>query len=162
MNAVEEHKQVPFQLMNGKMVTVDAGVLELMTLLRDAGIKTLYSCEDNLGLAYVCMPMRDGLRFRRLIRWTGLDKKFLSGHREVRFSGFLSQGTRQLFEFACYIKKRGGRKSYRTEHCINNYWGFRTTYRWPASDNEYVLEMLERAVRSREIEKEMLQIGMEK
>lgn len=41
------HKTVPFDLINGKTVYVDVGVVDVLTELKRLGVKTQYSCQGD-------------------------------------------------------------------------------------------------------------------
>lgn len=48
-----EHKQVPFLLRSGKSTKVDMGLYHILWCLRELNVVTQYSCQANLGNAYV-------------------------------------------------------------------------------------------------------------
>jgi hypothetical protein len=134
---MNEHEQVPFRTVQGKWVGVDEGLEEILTVLRDNGIRTTYSCEGNYGQAYILFPMRDGFKFRRLIRGTSIGRKFDGGRRSIELSFFRDKGTNWVWKTIVRFKTRSGvrtRISFKTEHTISNHYGFRTTYRWPSQD----------------------------
>lgn len=135
-----EHPQVPFRRKDGKMVTVDEGLEELMVLFRDNGIVTQYSCENNYGETYVVTTMRTGWRFRRMVRKTEFATKFRKGRRSSEIAWFKDRGTYLVWSslFRLGPKRRG----FRTEHTISNHYGFRTTYRWPAQHTSALLNAL--------------------
>lgn len=141
-----DHPQKDFMTHNGKMTTVDEGVYDLMILMRDLGIKTQYSCEDNqiTGQAYVVMSMRSWFKFKRLILRSTFQRHLLSAKRTIEFSLFSSKGSYRWVITTVYLTQpKRHRVDYRVEHTISNAYGFRTTVRWPSKDTELILKALQ-------------------
>jgi len=131
---VTQHHQVPFRTLDGRLVTVDMGMHRIMTILRDAGIETSYSCENNMGQAYILMPLRAGKKFERLIRGSEFDLRRKMGRRRIEITLYKNKGCHRLFETILHLS-RGAARGYRTEYLVENHYGLRAAYRWPAQHN---------------------------
>lgn len=142
-----DHKQVPFgTLANGAIIEVDEGMHDILSLMRDLGLKTQFSCQDNLGLAYVVMDQKSANLFENLLRKSEVGyisrfilKKFIEGPR----SRDLCLGFRR-FTFLRLVWKRNSDLHFQVERLYQNgpHW-LRTSYRWPATMSPLVLHMLE-------------------
>ena len=71
-----KHVQVPFKTKTGTQVEVDEGMLEVLTLLRDLGVETYYSCQgdprtdEHMGRnTYVLASGRDLSKLMAKIFW---------------------------------------------------------------------------------------------
>lgn len=54
---VPNHTQVLFELASGEMVTVDEGLFDLLTKLKQLGVNTQYSCQQDARGAYFVADM---------------------------------------------------------------------------------------------------------
>ena len=114
-----KHVQVPFKTKTGIQVEVDEGMLEVLTLLRDLGVETYYSCEgsprtdENLGRnAYVLASGPDLSKLMMKIFWhhkrghytqpsSAMVEDFLGGTKTFEWGKFEAMKHRFLEDDGC-------------------------------------------------------------
>ena len=145
-----DHEQVEFIDFDGMPTTVDAGLIDIMELLLEHRVQTQYSCEDNMGQAYVIADRKSFKQLERRIWRSYFSRRYSPRSRQVARDFFRG---RHEYDFALYLTRpetqrtlfrvlfeRGGAKSksarYTTERIFNNYRGLRTSFRWPPADSE--------------------------
>lgn len=157
-----DHDQVDFETRRGELVTVDEGLLEVLTLLKELGVETLYSCQGNHFDAYVCAytkgfdsVIRRALSLYRKQMLSGPSMRviweFIHGEKELDFSAskhfgaYYRDGDADHFRFSfrkvfhINQQKTPHRWAYEREWTTQH--GRRTVLRWPP-DKTFELEQL--------------------
>lgn len=131
------HNQVPFVTKKGVVTTVDEGLLYVLTLLKDLGVETQFSCQGDFFGAYV---NADTPTFRPVIL------EALKRHREGSLSDssmifmydFLYTGLRELTldrrlksEVRFADEEGYNPQCFSYERELKGLRGPRTTIRWP-------------------------------
>lgn len=142
------HEQVPFRTLNGKNCLVDAGMLDILNLLKRFGVVTQFSGEDNMGTGYVLATGQSTRRFEKKVqRLYSQDKLSIATAQIVE--NFLK--STRVFEFFHFIGDRSFSYCTRTKNLETEYvvertysllYGYRTTYRWPQQDSDQLLSAL--------------------
>jgi hypothetical protein len=155
-NFAPDHVQVPFSLATGKFCLVDEGLYDILTKLKELGVVTRYSCEDNRDHGYVQTTGRSSRKLEKITKRLysrgelsdetfELVESFILGDRELEVFTYLGKINR-------YVKLRYVTKR-KTGYVIERDWspryGYRNTYRWPVEHSALLLraltEILEKA-----------------
>lgn len=163
------HVQVPFRTLSGIQVEVDEGMLEILTLLRELGVETLYSCEGVLGEsekwfkhdAYILCNGRQLTVLLAKIFW--LHKRGRYSNRISWLAHRFANGTKdfEYGKFKVWEQKSTGKKVHETkskkqfvaegkfargyviEELYSKHYGWRATIRWwKLEDGAHVKELL--------------------
>lgn len=148
------HKQVPFLTAEGHLTEVDEGLYEILTLLRENGVRTQYSCQGNDPFgAYVLGDFQSFYRLARKIRTNyrkghyslssrAVIRSFKTGFHSYELRLFLDRGTDERWTG---VFKRGKKtpESYAVERSLDNYYKARLVFRWPKEDTPKVLKLLQ-------------------
>lgn len=153
-----DHVQVPFKTKSGIQVEVDEGMLEILTLLRDLGVETYYSCEgskrteEHMGRdSYVLASGRDMTKLLAKIVWhrkrghyTGpsasLVDGYLGGVKNFEWGKFKAYKHKYLHNDGCERVKTVALRQltlqgrygfmYEVEQLYSKRYGWRVGVRW--------------------------------
>lgn len=140
------HVQVPFVTRGGVETTCDEGLFDILTLLKEAGVETHYSCQGAEFGGYICAftPGMQPVVARALqlheMRWlsvqsTNLLDEWRSGYREItdRMGVHKKLAERQ---------HEWGPQHFAHERETNGIYGDRTTIRWPKTRTHELHQLL--------------------
>lgn len=148
------HVQVPFQLLSGEIVSVDEGLLKVLTKLRDSGVRTYFSCQGDGFAGYISADRKSFRPLLRAIQKTMHRHAYLpdtQAFAEKLFtSGYLYSVGVYSRDFSNELFFKRIRKESTTGHIIeriwDNHWGFRTIIRWPKDETHILLQLLEETI----------------
>jgi hypothetical protein len=159
-----DHEQIPFTTLDGELTDVDVGMFDVLTQLKEMGVRTQFSCQGG-GI-----PIQDSdKKFQRLAYVVADAKSFMPVLREIKrnlrknyYSEKSEDFARMLFrtgfsrEFNLVLRRRNvehqwsfrlnaeliRRNAYRIEDEFSNRYGHRITLRWPADVMDDFLGLL--------------------
>lgn len=150
-----DHKQVPFTTLDGELTEVDEGMFDVLTRLKEMGVRTYYSCQggEDLQPAYVAgdaksfKPVLKEMRRRykkraysqRSMKLANL--LFRNGYERLLSLAFYRENIDNVFEFQLKIKRRKPRP-YVIERIYGNKFGQRTVFRWAPEAMDDFLNLL--------------------
>lgn len=147
------HQQVPFVDYFGNTVEVDMNLLRILEALRDFGVRTDYSCEEELpNRAYILAKFRTAWPLMKMIfslyrqgKYSKSSRQFirsmLRGAKEFDFRAF---GTKKAeFRLAFSRDAKPGSGKYVLELCLSTAHGLRIAVRWPTSETLRFLRLLQ-------------------
>ncbi len=149
------HTQVRIMTPDRQMFAfVDEGMVGIISCLWRMGIKTQYSCENSMGLAYILLPANSARKLEKAI-YRAIKHRQLSHEAVGMFRCFVNEGgyigTLRIFKKIPSTKRPGYKtiktvweyerrlnvdRKYMIERSVDNHYGFRTTYRWDAARTE--------------------------
>ncbi len=142
------HCQVPFVTRNGVRTTCDEGLFDILTLLKQAGVETHFSCQGDSHSAYIC-AFTPGMRpiVNKVLELH--DKLWLSDQ-SINLVSDWGNGYREFkpmmgckpryFEKNRHVKRKKQHFSHEREN--NGLYGDRTTIRWPKSRTNELHQLL--------------------
>lgn len=158
-----DHEQVPFVTLDGREVTVDIELYEILMELKDLGVRTLFSCQDNHGQGYILAesasfnPVFKTVK-RRFIQNAysevarSMVSDFAVGRTEREFA-LHSKGGSYRFG-SVRLNKVSRARRYRLlsgnlhadfiiEYIVDNRYGRRTCIRWPSTRTDDLLTLVQ-------------------
>lgn len=131
------HTQVPFVTRDGQEVTCDEGMFDILTLLKEMGVETHFSCQGAEFGGYIC-AFTPGMQpvVSKIIElhdkgWLSEQSmQFVSDWRNGYRSLARMMGTRShYYEINRKVKRKPQHFSHERE--LNGLYGDRTIIRWP-------------------------------
>ena len=159
--AKKDHVQVPFKTKSGKSVEVDQGMLEILTLLRECGVETQFSCQGRKPFGGYILGHGPGMtkllakmyylhkrgRYSNDVSW--LVHRLLNSNREFEYGRFRSftrkgDGVKATVTDKVHKLTLGGkyRNAYEIEQTYSAHYGWRTIIRWRKSSDRHHIETL--------------------
>jgi hypothetical protein len=150
-----DHEQVPFTTFDGELTEVDVGMFDVLTRLKEMGVRTQFSCQggEDLQPAYVAADARSFMpivrAIRKQLRWRNYSSEALNVARLLMYGGlkrevnFLVDKREDTYLYTFHIrfkKKRSG--FFSIEDVYSNRFGHRIVFRWPAEFTDDILKML--------------------
>lgn len=143
------HHQVPFTTRNGLHVTVDEGMFDILTLLKEMGVETHFSCQGHDFGAYIC-SFTPGMQpvVSKILELH--DKGWLSDQSTNLVSEWRNKGYRELVPMMGMgpkyqtrnVKTKRKPQHFSHERELNGLYGDRTTVRWPKTRTDEVHQLL--------------------
>lgn len=139
------HVQVPFTSRDGHQVTCDEGMFDILTLLKEMGVETHFSCQgDDFG-GYIC-AFTPGMRpiVKKVVSLHG--KGWLSDQSMNFLDDWCREGERHFKGFSnrrTWVREYWEEHQYFSyEHDVHSAYGDRTTIRWPKHRRHELKQLL--------------------
>ena len=133
-----KHRQMVFELSDGRLATVDADIYDLMIELRRLGVKTQFSCQGDKNRAAYFLADRKSLK-PVLKKLNKLHRGFKSAHKTYEFDIFMHDGEDHILH---YEFNRGTHPGYRIERTYSPTYGARIIVRWPSIKTKAFVDAL--------------------
>lgn len=152
------HEQVYFSTIDGGETLVDRGMFDILTYLRELGCETQFSCEDEgreIGTAYVVFAKtKDAKRLERMMR-KAQNSMHYSLPSRITAGWFVRESSRE-FSLSWFKNRKDGQTMARIMWCSHiirgchwierqytNKYGYRTTWRWPIEESNFMFSLLQ-------------------
>lgn len=139
------HTQVPFITKNGTVTTCDEDLFDILTLLKQMGVETHYSCQGDVFGGYIC-AFTSGMRpvINKIVSLHG--KGWLSNQSMQLLNDWCREGVREVNLGNDYkIRWRGDdmpTQYFSYEREVGGVYGDRTTVRWPKHRRHELKQLL--------------------
>lgn len=149
------HKQVDFIDFDGQSVRVDAGMRDVLILMKDLGVNTYHSCEgEKNNSAYISANGKTAWKLVKKVVVYYVTRKyckpnrvfvkmFRHGHKSISIDEYKDRGAQGICNPWRFEIQRGNYYTigHSIEFSYSRFYGFRIVIRWPRQET-YMLRNL--------------------